>query len=92
MGHKDKETLDIYTHISLEARQKATNKVFGYGRELPHLVKVRREEENKAISYEDGQMELKKRQLEIEEKRLEIEKLKLLKEVNPFQIEAKKEV
>lgn len=87
LGHKDRETLNIYTHISLEARQKATNKVFGYGRELPHLVKIRREEENKAFSYEQGQLELKKRQLEIEEKRLEIEKIKLMKEINPFQIE-----
>lgn len=101
MGHKDRETLDIYTHIALEARQRATNKVFGYGRELPHLVQVRREEERKALSYEEGQSELRKRQLEleeklknrqldIEEKRLEIEKLKLMKEINPFKIEEKK--
>lgn len=88
LGHKDQETLQIYTHISLESRQRATNKVFGYGRELPNLVKIPKDDEG-VFSYEKGQLELKKKQLEIEEKRLEIEKLKLLKEVNPFQIEKK---
>jgi hypothetical protein len=62
--------------------------VFGYGRELPNLITVPQEDKG-VYGYEKGQIELKKKQLEIEEKRLEIEKLKLLKEVNPFQIEKK---
>lgn len=86
LGHQDLETLQIYSHISLESRQRHTNKVFGYGRELPNLITVPRQE-SEAISYESGQLELKKKQLEIEEKRLEIEKLKLMKEVGHFQIE-----
>lgn len=86
LGHNDMETLQIYTHISLEARQKATNKVFGYGRELPNLIRIERNEESKAYSYDKGQLELENRKLEIEEKRLEVEKLKLLKDINPYGI------
>lgn len=88
MGHSDAETLQIYAHISVEARQKHTNKVFGYGRELPHLINVPREA-SESYNYDQGQLELKKRQMEIEEKRMDIEKLKLMREMQPLMYENK---
>ena len=80
MGHNDYETLQLYSHISLESRQRATNKVYGYGRELPNIISVPRiESDDKAYNYEEAQLELKRRELEIKSKELELKKIELMR-------------
>ena len=70
MGHDDYETLQIYTHLCIEARQRATDKIYGSGNKISDLIDVNNER------LQDGN--LHREEMNLEKLRLEVERLKIL--------------